>query len=70
MSLPETGQVVITNKDIYEKVVKMEGALNVLMPQVPDHENRLRSLERWRYALPTSLGTGIIAIVLELMHHG
>lgn len=45
---------------------RMEGKLDVLVVQfgaererVTDHEQRLRALERWRYALPTSL---IIAV--------
>jgi hypothetical protein len=66
----DSGQVVITNKDIYEKVTKMEGALAVLMPQVPDHETRLRALERWRYALPTSLVMGGAGLVVAVIRHG
>ena len=70
MTEESNGQVVITNKDIYEKVTRMEGALAVLMPQVPDHETRLRALERWRYALPTSLIMGAAGLVVAVMHHG
>ena len=37
-----------------------------------DYESRLRALERWRYALPTSLVLGLgsaVAAVLAAIHH-
>jgi hypothetical protein len=37
-----------------------------------DYENRLRALERWRYALPTSvilgLGSVVTTVILAVLH--
>lgn len=33
-----------------------------------DHEGRLRSLERWRYALPISAVSGAAALLLTVLH--
>lgn len=31
------------------------------LKDLPDHEQRIRSLERWRYALPATLISSIVA---------
>lgn len=38
----------------------------------PDHEGRIRALERWRYALPASIGFGLASVLVTLLgyfHH-
>lgn len=53
-----------------ERLVRIETKLDVLIGQhdaiTGDHEKRLRALERWRYALPTSLvlALGSIAVAV------
>ena len=42
------------------------------LSDLPDHETRLRALERWRYALPTSLVLGLAsagAAAVSLFRH-
>lgn len=61
----ETG-VVITNKDIYTELLKVKEAVTAMSPQaaqITDHEARLRSLEKWKYGLPASIGLAIAAIL-------
>lgn len=67
--------VQITLKEIYDKVVDLNSKISVLLstePQrdatVADHENRLRTLERSRWPLPSiaaliSLAAFIISVV-------
>lgn len=58
-----------------ERLVRIETKLDVLIGQhaniSDDHEKRLRTLERWRYALPTSLvlalGSTAVAVVALLV---
>ena len=70
--------VVVTTRDIYDLALETKEAINsVLIVQtqstatVSDHEKRLRDLEKWRYALPTSLilavGSTVATIALYLV---
>lgn len=68
----------ITLKDVYTQVTMLVGHMqavdtrNTLADQVQaDHEMRLRSLEKWRYALPVSfvlalgsVGLGVVEVIL------
>ena len=50
------------NSQILIKLGEMGAQLAVMnerLTAVPDHENRIRSLERWRYGLPLA---GVLAI--------
>lgn len=63
--IPENG-VVVTLKDIYVVMRRLEDAVNAMTPhgeKLADHELRLRNLERWRYALPTSLIIAMASII-------
>lgn len=61
-----------------ERLVRIETKLDVLIKQhtttSDDHEKRLRGLERWRYALPTSLvlalGSTAVAVIALLVQIG
>jgi len=68
MTAPSNGSVTV--KDI---VLRLEGKVDALIEtaaiygnesknqaiQAADHENRLRDLERWRYAIPASVFTAL-----------
>lgn len=59
----------ITLLDIYTRQVEMASTLAVIHEQlraIPDHETRLRSLERWKYALPTSLLFAIVSVAVTV----
>jgi hypothetical protein len=68
----ESGGVVVSLKDIYVVVRRLEDTVNAMTPhgqQITDHESRLRSLERWKYSVPASLVAAITAIVTTLITH-
>lgn len=53
--------VVISPREIYDEIVGMREDVRSLTQSsrstnetLDDHENRLRSIERWKYALPLS----------------
>lgn len=66
--------VVITTRDIYDKVVEVGGKVDGMLAaherireQVHDHEERLRAAERWRYALPISVLLGVLSATSTLL---
>lgn len=81
----DSGSLRVTIKDVFEAVqssnqslARLEGTLTRLDAQtgentkdISDHEQRIRSLEAWRYALPAStilgaigaLGTVLVAVL-------
>lgn len=69
---------IITLKDVFTMVTKLVGHIeaidqrNLMADQIhKDHEDRLRMLERWRYALPMTLliAIGSIGIALAQVVH-
>jgi hypothetical protein len=75
-TLGEGGEVVVTLKDVYIEVRRLQDTVATMTPlatQLADHENRLRSTERWRYSLPVSLllaiGSSALATVELITHH-
>lgn len=67
--------VVVTNKDIYIKVLELSEKINAVPDHretLKDHENRIRSVEKWKYTVPPSALTALIALLLQLLggHHG
>lgn len=71
----EDNGVVITNKDIYIKVLELNDKVTAAatVPQrLDDHEDRLRSVEKWKYSIPPTMLSGAIALLLQLLggHHG
>lgn len=70
---PDGDGVVITLKDVYQTVLSIKDAVAPLAGYaraLDDHEKRLRSLERWRYSVPTahlvSAGSLITAVITLL----
>ena len=62
----------VSNKDLWIELRKLHDQVTLMVPQgvvIQDHEQRLRSLERWKYALPTSLfmaGASLVAVFLQI----
>ena len=61
-------------KDVYTEVVRLVGHMEGIDQRNKaadlihqDHEARLRMLERWRYALPTSIMVGLSSISIALV---
>lgn len=58
--------------DIYTKQIEMGADMKTLKETLPDHESRIRALERWRYGLPIAgmLAIGSAALsVYSALHH-
>jgi len=63
------GSVRVTLKDVYEVLRRVEAdvaELHSIATKVPDHEARIRKLEAWRYAIPSSVILAIGALVAAL----
>ncbi|MFD7584188.1 hypothetical protein ACFV84_01945 [Kitasatospora sp. NPDC059811] len=55
-------------REIYDQVVGLREEMRTMTQQgesvreeLEDHENRLRDLERWKYALPVAAVSGVVA---------
>ncbi len=67
----------ITGREIYDAVVRLTGRVDVLIEQhqttqtdVKDHEDRIRSLERGRWPLPSAAALiALASLVLGIMPH-
>lgn len=58
----------ITTKDVFREIVKLRTDLGPTIQNaadVPDHENRIRSLERWKYAIPPGILGAFASIVIS-----
>lgn len=60
--------VTISAREIYDEIVGMREDVRSLTQHhesvrdtLTDHEERLRTLERWKYALPTAAVSGVLA---------
>lgn len=51
---------------IYTTVIAMNTKLDVVLAKTNDHETRIRSLEKWKYMLPTSFFTALGGLGLGL----
>ena len=64
------GAVVITNREIYNELLQVKGVVQIMggqATQLGDHENRIRKLEAWRYALPSTLLLAISSLAVALI---
>ena len=60
----------VTLLDIYTRQVQLDSKVDVIHEQlkaIPDHEDRIRALERWRYALPMSLVLAVLSAAVTLV---
>lgn len=63
-------KVNITLTDVYVKLCALEERVHDMTPQgqlIKDHETRLRQLERWKYALPSSLMLALASVVIAIL---
>jgi hypothetical protein len=67
---PQTDPLVVTisGRDIYDQIIGLRDDVRSLVQsndavqeQLSDHETRLRSVERWKYAVPTALVGAIVS---------
>jgi hypothetical protein len=73
----QVGGVTIGAREIYDAVVSLREDMRLMAQTretvdetLKDHEERLRGLERWRYAMPTSLvlaAGSVVATALKAM---
>lgn len=63
---------VISNSEIYKELIKLGAHMdamtsrNLIADQLhADHETRLRKLERWRYAWPSTAGLAALAAIVS-----
>lgn len=71
MTVPDPAGVLITSKDLYDKLVDVEKAVNLMTPQanqLVDHESRIRALEKWKWSIPPTFAAAAIAIVEQLVN--
>ena len=76
MALPGEG-VTITFREVYDQIVQMRGDVRSLTENssdvagmLTDHESRLRSIERWRWGIPSlatiaAVGATVAAFVIH-----
>lgn len=79
MSEPSGGNgnvIVVTLKDVYVELMKIKESLLKVeegVRSIPDHETRIRSLEKWRYGLPVSMVMALVSIAVAVIslygHH-
>jgi hypothetical protein len=70
MSPPDPSVVTITLRDVYDAVQETRTLVTSLgekVKPIEDHENRLRSLERWKYSIPASLVVSAGAVVVTIL---
>lgn len=60
--------VLIGTREIYDQVIGMRADVQALVQantatfaKLDDHEARLRSIERWKYTIPTALITTVVS---------
>lgn len=73
MSEREPLGVSISAREIYDEIVGMRADVQSLtqhneqvIRKLDDHEERLRKLEAWRYAIPTATLSGLVAAGVTL----
>lgn len=67
---PPEPALTITLKDVYLKLCYVQDQVAAMTPQaqqITDHEGRLRTLERWKYTLPTSMLLALVSIVVAVI---
>lgn len=57
------GVVRITLRDVYNEVSALREDVRPLVGAVPDHEKRIRTLERWAYGLPPTFILALAAML-------
>lgn len=70
----QVGGVTIGAREIYDAVVALREDVRTLThdhesvdQSLKDHEERIRGLERWRYAMPTSILLAVGSVVATVL---
>ncbi len=70
----QLGTISIGAREVYDQVIGLRSDVQAMGQQsetvraeLADHEDRLRSLEAWRYALPVAAVTGLGGAVVSLV---
>lgn len=75
MSMPGYSDDTVRLVDIFAKQIELQGQLGIIsarLEAIPDHEQRIRALEKWRYGLPlaTVMSAGSLALAAYgWLHH-
>lgn len=71
---PKGGGVIITPRDIYDQLTELKFHVAELVHRLDrsqdsdrDHEERIRDLERWKYAISASLVSAMSALIIQLV---
>jgi hypothetical protein len=48
-------------------LVRLETKIDILIARDDDKETRMRSIEKWRYALPTSMAVALASVVAQIL---
>lgn len=62
--------ITVTLKDVYDELRRLHDQVAAMTPQaqlIKDHESRIRTLERWKYALPGSLLLALASIIVTVL---
>jgi hypothetical protein len=59
-------EVRVTLRDIYKEVQHLRADVAPLVASVPDHEKRIRALEKWAYALPPTFIIAVTSVVVAV----
>ncbi|MEW2034908.1 hypothetical protein AB0901_30955 [Streptomyces roseifaciens] len=61
-------------REIYDEVIGLRAEVRTMSQQgetarveLDDHEERIRDLERWRYALPVAVLSGVLAAAVTIL---
>lgn len=62
----------MTRDDDHDRLVRVEATLvevrDALKTVIPDHEGRLRALERWKYGIPLGVVLTIFTALGTVLH--
>lgn len=69
----DLGTVTVGAREIYDELVAMREdvrttaqSLATVADTLADHEDRIRSVERWKYSIPTALMTAVVSAVVAI----
>lgn len=54
--------------DDHDLLIRIEGKVDQLLVGSTDHEDRIRSLERWKYGIPAGLALTALTAFATVIH--
>lgn len=64
--MPDINELYNIVSDVREDVAFIKAKVEA----IPDHEDRIRWLEKWKWGLPATLITSVAAGILAILFHG